>query len=231
MAEAQPDIQRRVQVLELTCRYLLFAMRGSPELPAVEDMRRIVDAGEVQAPPAQRRRTEQQPPRRVVIAGLPAINDKQYAMTVESTWFNAPTEGADSIVVDVEEKYALTPVALDAQYLMMYVLFNGSQPNLGGLAQFLDDQRLSRPSQRLIIVLCVTPGSIQNAFPRPRAITDITNIPILFCRLAGNYREVASTRTLNRDNAGTMMNGRGATDFHEMYEVLQIHSGALRRPG
>ena len=229
MAEGPPDLQRRLAHLELTCRYLLFALRGRPELPAVEDMQRIVDASELQEPAARRRRVEQTPDR-VDIQGQSAITDHGGRVTAQSAGFRRPSQYADAMTSDLAFNYSLTlnPRA-SPQYRLLQVFLNGPRLDAGGggFAEFLRAQQRDHPSQRLLIVLYVAPGYSNPAFPRPGFISDVTNIPVLFCRLNQSLQQLVGGEVLSADNSGNTLWGTSPTNFHELYEALQIRSGAL----
>jgi hypothetical protein len=65
--------------------------------------------------------------------------------------------------------------------------------------------------------------------PRFSYLTEITNIPILFYRLDGSFQRSAGVKQVRQDNKALTLGNRKPKTYHEVYEALEVMSGALRR--
>lgn len=227
-------IKARLETAELTCRYLLYAMRGEPDLPPVDEMRRIVGADDeaAAAPPATRRRRTEPAQQtqsyfdRVDIPGTLALTEKGPQRYV-SIPLNE-IQGEQDRLADFEKNFNFKVDRRNPQYLvftlMQYVdRIDISQADIAGA---LLAGIKNYPGARPLIVHFVTPGVTLEAFPRWRYLTNITNIPILFYRLDDTYTKARSMKELKRDNRVRTFDNKPPKTIHEVYEGLEALSGA-----
>ena len=234
-ADVEVPLERRVEVLQLYVRYLLFALTGSPDLPPIEDMRRLVDAGEAFNPP-RRRRTSSASQRQkesspsaptdfVDVSGKyePIRSDRRAKVfvTLDLATFNNRREIVRGFVAMLgppkQTSIQLVENPDDADYLLILVTSSGRTNVTAQQFTFLVE---TYPNLRPFVL---------NAYSRVdsdrmHSLASITNIPVFNLRFGDDFTTANNIGELLRGNMHKTVDGRKPTEFNSLYEGLMVHN-------